>query len=57
MAEYYDLIIGLHPDQALKPVVFSALARLTIVVPCCNYWASEKMGAKLLLQDIKKMVS
>jgi len=54
MAEYYDLIIGLHPDQALKPVVFSALVRPTILIPCCNYWSSEKMGAKLMRQDIKK---
>lgn len=54
MAEYYDLIIGLHPDQALKPVVYSSLVRPTIVVPCCNYWSNEKISAKEMRYDIEK---
>ena len=53
MATFYDLIIGLHPDQALRPVIESAIYRPTIVVPCCNYWSEEKMGAKLMRQGIE----
>lgn len=53
MATFYDLIIGLHPDQALRPVVESAIYRPTIVVPCCNYWSEEKMGSKLMRQSIE----
>ena len=48
------MIIGLHPDQALRPVVESSLYRPTIVVPCCNYWSAEKMGAKLMRQSIEE---
>lgn len=54
MATFYDLIIGLHPDQALRPVVESSLYRPTIVVPCCNYWSAEKMGTKLMRQSIEE---
>ncbi|MFH0791602.1 MAG: hypothetical protein V1905_00050 [bacterium] len=38
MADYYDLIVGLHPDEALKEVVYSAIIRPVIVIPCCNFW-------------------
>lgn len=38
LADFYDLIIGLHPDQALRPVVESAARVPVVVVPCCNFW-------------------
>ena len=43
MADYYDLIVGLHPDAALQEVVLSALVRPTIVIPCCNFWDETKV--------------
>lgn len=38
LADYYDLVVGLHPDEALRPVVESARVRPTVVFPCCNFW-------------------
>ncbi|WP_152362086.1 hypothetical protein [Microlunatus speluncae] len=53
MADYYDLVIGLHPDQALRPVVESATRVPVLVVPCCNFWATgTKLGREALLAAI-----
>ncbi len=41
MADYYDVIIGLHPDDALREVVNSARVRPVVVVPCCNFWLRD----------------
>ena len=55
MADYYDLIVGLHPDEALRPVVESAKIRPVVVVPCCNFWdLSKKLGRDALLDEIEK---
>src|SRR5262249_28768207 len=52
-AGYYDLVIGLHPDQALREVVHSALVRPTVVVPCCNFWRTdERLGRDALAASI-----
>ena len=54
MAEYYDLIVGLHPDEAIRPVVESAAVKPVLVIPCCNYWDREqKLGNKELLASIE----
>lgn len=42
MADYYDVVVGLHPDEALLEVVASARLRPTVVVPCCNFWTRER---------------
>jgi hypothetical protein len=53
MADYYDLVIGLHPDQALREVVLSAERSPVVVVPCCNFWTRErKLGRSELLAAI-----
>ncbi len=55
VAAYYDLIIGLHPDNALREVVNSAQLRPVIVVPCCNFWSRDtKLGRDQLLDAIEK---
>lgn len=55
MADYYDLIVGLHPDEALQEVVLSALVRPTIVIPCCNFWDSDKtLGRDALISELEK---
>jgi hypothetical protein len=55
MADYYDLIVGLHPDEALKEVVLSALVRPTIVIPCCNFWDKDQaLGRDALISEIEK---
>jgi hypothetical protein len=54
MADYYDLIVGLHPDEALREVVESALVRPVVVIPCCNFWSKEeKLGREALLAKIE----
>ena len=55
MADYYDLVVGLHPDEALREVVASALVRPTVVIPCCNFWDKTiKLGRNALLDEIEK---
>ena len=55
MADYYDLVVGLHPDEALHAVVASALIRPTVIIPCCNFWDREKkLGRDELLMEIEK---
>ena len=55
MAGYYDVIIGLHPDDALREVVNSARVRPVVVVPCCNFWLRDtKLGRDELLEAIEK---
>jgi hypothetical protein len=53
-ASYYDLIVGLHPDRALRAVVESAPTRPTIVVPCCNFWSAARIGLNEMLQQIER---
>ena len=53
MAKYYDLIIGLHPDEATRAVAESALYRPILLVPCCNEWdKTKKLGSHELVQAI-----
>lgn len=52
MAGFYDLVIGLHPDEATRPVAASALLRPVLIVPCCNFWAAEKLGRDELVDAI-----
>ena len=54
MADYYDLIIGLHADEATRPVAQAALYRPVILVPCCNFWSEEKLGRDELLDAIEE---
>lgn len=55
IADYYDLIVGLHPDEALKEIVLSTLIRPVILIPCCNFWTKEKkLGRDALLEEIEK---
>ena len=54
MADYYDLIIGLHPDEATRSVVESAKIRPTLVIPCCNFWDKSKvLGRDALIAEIE----
>lgn len=53
MADFYDLVVGLHPDEATRAVVESAAVRDVMVVPCCNFWDTEaKLGQRELLDAI-----
>jgi hypothetical protein len=55
MAGFYDVIVGLHPDAALREVVNSARVRPVVVVPCCNFWLRDtKLGRDELLDAIDK---
>jgi hypothetical protein len=52
MAAYYDLIVGLHPDEATRPIAEAALIRPAIIVPCCNFWSEEKLGRDELVEAV-----
>ena len=53
MADYYDVIVGLHPDEALREVVASGAVRPVVVIPCCNFWDRERrLGRDELLDAI-----
>lgn len=53
MATYYDLIVGLHPDDALQEVVASARVRPVVVIPCCNFWNRDvRLGQRELVDTI-----
>ena len=55
MASYYDLIVGLHPDAATRPIVESALVRPVVIVPCCNYWdRSRKLNTIAIADEIEE---
>lgn len=55
MADFYDVVVGLHPDEALRPVVESAATRPVLVVPCCNFWdRSQKISQSELLTVIEQ---
>jgi hypothetical protein len=54
LADYYDLVVGLHPDEALREVVLSAAAVPVVVVPCCNFWdRSVRLGRESLIGAIR----
>jgi hypothetical protein len=53
MADYYDLVVGLHPDQALRSVVESAAKVAVLVMPCCNFWTRDsRLGRHELIEQI-----
>jgi hypothetical protein len=54
MADYYDLIVGLHPDQAMREVVQAARLRPAILIPCCNFWSESKLGRDELMDAIER---
>lgn len=55
IADYYDLIIGLHPDAATRAVVESALLKPVLIIPCCNFWdKSRKFGREAMLAEFIK---
>jgi hypothetical protein len=55
LADYYDLVIGLHPDEATRAVAEAARIRPAILVPCCNFWDRERvLGRDALLDEIAK---
>jgi hypothetical protein len=55
MADYYDLVVGLHPDEALRNVVESAGKVAVLVVPCCNFWTRHsRLGRGELIEQISE---
>jgi hypothetical protein len=52
-ADYYDLVLGLHADEATRAVAEAALVRPTVLIPCCNFWSDERLGQKELLAAIE----
>ncbi len=53
MADYYDLLVGLHPDGALRELGEAALVRPAVIIPCCNFWDEQRRGQYELLTAIE----
>jgi hypothetical protein len=53
MADYYDLLVGLHPDGALRELGEAALIRPAVIIPCCNFWDDLRRGQYELLEAIE----
>jgi len=53
MADYYDLLVGLHPDNALRELAKAALIRPVVLIPCCNFWDDQRRGKEELLVAIE----
>jgi hypothetical protein len=53
LASYYDLVVGLHPDEAMRAVAEAALVRPTVLIPCCNFWSEEKLGRDALVEAVE----
>ena len=54
MADYYDLVVGLHPDEATTEIVQAATCRPAVLVLCCNFWRPERLGQEALLRSIER---
>ena len=54
MADYYDLLVGLHPDGALRQLGEAALIRPAVIIPCCNFWDEQRRGQYELLTAIEE---
>lgn len=55
MATFYDLIVGLHPDEAIREVIESSKYRPVLAIPCCNFWdRTKKLGTKEMIEEICK---
>ena len=44
MADYYDLLVGLHPDGALRQLGEAALVRPAVIIPCAISGMSSGAG-------------
>lgn len=53
MADYYDLLVGLHPDDALRELAKAALIRPVVLIPCCNFWDDQRRSQTELLEAIE----
>lgn len=53
VADYYDLLVGLHPDGALRELGEAALIRPVVMIPCCNFWDNQRRGQRELLEAIE----
>ena len=53
MANFYDLIVGLHPDEATRSIAEAAKERPALIIPCCNFWSEEKLGRDKLVEAIE----
>lgn len=53
-ASYYDLVVGVHPDEATRAIAVSALYTRTLLVPCCNFWdSSRRLGTMALVESLE----
>jgi hypothetical protein len=54
MAPFYDLVVGLHPDEALRAVAQAASLRPVVLIPCCNFWSELPLGRDELVEAVEE---
>lgn len=55
MVEDFDLIVGLHPDEATESICAAAKQKSIVVIPCCSYWDGiENHGSSNMVETIEK---
>ncbi len=56
IAGKFDLVVGLHPDEATEEICAATLGdSKAVIVPCCNYWKGvESHGSASLADTIRR---
>jgi hypothetical protein len=54
IAPFYDLVVGLHPDEALRAVAQAASLRPVVLIPCCNFWSELPLGRDELVAAVEE---
>jgi hypothetical protein len=55
MARSFDLVVAMHPDQATEELVYTAIVKPVVIVPCCRHWEGRQMrGTQTLQGTIRK---
>lgn len=55
MAGNFDLIIGLHPDEATEAICQAAKTKPVVLIPCCRYWRGiESHGSPSMAKTIRR---
>ena len=58
LAREFDLVVGLHPDEATEEIIYSATHRPIIVVPCCRHWSNRQIrGGRSLRGAIRRYLA
>lgn len=53
----FDLLVGLHPDQATEPLCHAAISSPAVIIPCCKFWQGvESHGSPSMLETCRRFL-